>query len=108
MMRWTSDLRLIRLPMIRAAMLPADFARRKSVGVFVGEHMVNVRIEKIEGVCFGGRRYWVLCPRCDRKTTVIGFEMITGVFGCRSCLKWRSRRPSVVAPHLRGPVAIGM
>ena len=107
-MRWTSDLKMIRLPMIRAAMLPAEFARRNSVAVFVGEHMANVRIESIEGVCHGGRRRWMRCPSCERRTTVIGFEMISGIFGCRSCLRWRSRRSSIVAPHTRGRVEIGM
>lgn len=103
---WSSDMYRVRLPSLRAAMMPSEFAKRDQVPLVIGPHTVTVRIVVVDGMCRGGRRRWLCCPRCERRTVVIGLDPFSGIVGCRRCLKWRSRRTIVPAPHTRGPVEI--
>jgi hypothetical protein len=107
--RWTCNLIRIRLAAIRGSMLPREFAMKKSVSLIVGEaHTVDVRIESVEGTCRGGQRRWFRCPNasCASKTVVSAFDPLSGIFGCRRCLHWRSRA-GAAAPHTRATIQIG-
>lgn len=109
MTRWAYNLIRIRLTAIRGAMLPREFAAKRSVSLVVGDaHTVDVQIESVEGQCFGGYRRWLRCPNtsCNSKTVVIAFDLLSGLFGCRKCLAWRSRT-ATVAPHTRATIQIG-
>ena len=98
----------IRLPQVRARFRPSEFERLSAVRIVVGEHVCSVKIASVNGPgCFGARRRWMICPRCERRTSVILFDAMSRWFGCRRCLRYRSRPSAVPAPHTRGPVEIG-
>jgi hypothetical protein len=93
----------IRITQIRARYLPAEFAVKTSVRVFVGRDHVDVKIISCdEPTCFGrGTRRWLICPQCACRTTVISHSAMHGWFGCRNCWRYRSRPSAVLAPHAR-------
>lgn len=104
---YVDELIRIRLPQVRARFRPAEFARLRAVRLMVGGHICSIRIEITEGAgCFGARRRWMLCPRCSRRTSVVSFDASSTWFGCRGCLRYRSRPRAVPAPHTNGPVDI--
>ena len=106
---YVDELVRIRFPQIRAMFRPAEFAELRAVRIAVGDHTCSVEIERVDGRgCFGERRRWLICPRCARRTSVIAFDASSAWFGCRGCLRYRSRPHAVPAPHTRGPVGIGI
>jgi hypothetical protein len=86
------------LPAIRAMMRPRDFRTRSVVEVEAGGVRATVRlVREPAATAFGGRRTWCACPRCGRKTVVLGVVQVAGrsdpVWACarRDCGAWRSR-----------------
>lgn len=101
---WTHDLKIVRLPAIRASMPPSVFSTMRSVFVvFEDPYAVEVRIASVEGSSFSGTRRWMICPSCDAKTIVLGYEPAWQRVGCRRCLRWRTRGTNARAPHVRAP-----
>lgn len=104
---FVDELIRIRLPQVRARFRPSEFAVLRSVRIAIGDHACSVKIESVEGAgCFGARRRWLICPRCIRRTSVISFDASSAWFGCRGCLRYRSRPAAVPAPHTRAHVEI--
>ena len=104
---FADELIRIRLPQVRARFLPSEFAALSIVRVVIGDHACSVRIASVDGPgCYGAHRRWMICPRCERRTSVISFDAASAWFGCRGCLRYRSRPAAVPAPHTRAHIEI--
>jgi hypothetical protein len=104
---YVDELVRIRLPQVRARFRPAEFEQLHAVRIAIGDHACAVQIVSTESSgCFGGRRRWMLCPRCSRQTTVISYDASSAWFGCLRCLGYRWRSASVPAPHTRCPLDV--
>ncbi|RYZ17162.1 MAG: hypothetical protein EOO70_02720 [Myxococcaceae bacterium] len=54
---------------------------------WVDEQQVNVSAELVTtSQRLGGRRWWVLCPRCGRRCAVLALTSRASGAGCRRCL----------------------
>lgn len=90
---------------LRTALRPRHYKTMRAVRLTHGGVTCVVAIDVVaEPSCYGGQRRWFRCPRCARRTTVIGFSSYSTAVGCKSCLSWRHRPGAVVAaraPHLK-------
>lgn len=94
------DVVLLRLPMLRLRFRRPHWENVRRVRVGIGVHSVLIDIEVVdEPTVHGGHRRWLCCP-CGRRTSVLGMSCATGQLGCRRCLNWRSRSPSVMSPQV--------
>lgn len=89
----------VSLAAMRTAYRPRDFAKLDCLRLDAAGVSTTVRIvrEPAPGA-FGGTRRWCLCPRCGRRTSVVG--LVTGdgsaepVWACArgDCGAWKSRK----------------
>jgi hypothetical protein len=97
---WRPDVVRLRLPEIRASFKPKEWAGLQRVRVAVGASTTYVDVVIVgEPTCHGARRRWLLCPRCKKRTSIIGCDFAAG-WGCKGCLRWRSRPTPNIAPHV--------
>lgn len=84
------------LRQLRAQFAPKVFAALKEVQVQAGESMASVEVVSVHASsAHGGRRRWMLCPRCSRQTSVIGLVQDADgneTWACFRCARWKSRR----------------
>ena len=100
------DLILFRLPAIRAQFSPKVWRSLRRVRLQIADHVVYVDIVDVEEVtCRGGRRRWLLCS-CQRRTSIVGFDLSAGRIVCRGCSGWRSRPVDCAAPSTEGALSI--
>lgn len=81
---------------LRAQFSPKVFAALDEVVVQAGAGVAKVKIVSVPSSAHGGRRRWILCPRCSRQTSVIGLMPdVVGAdgWGCFRCRRWKSRKP---------------
>jgi hypothetical protein len=88
---------------------PRDFRQRESVVVEAAGVRTALKIVREPSVgAHGGMRRWILCPRCNRRTFVVGL-VTTGstcepAWACAraDCGAWRSRKKMKLRTPARG------
>jgi hypothetical protein len=88
---------------------PRDFKERTSVDLEAAGVRATVKIVREPSVgAHGGTRRWILCPRCHRRTFVVGLVSTGGVsaptWACAraDCGAWRSRKKMKLRRSARG------
>jgi hypothetical protein len=99
----------VSLPAIRSMFRPRDFRERTSVDLVAAGVRATVRIVREPSVgAHGGARRWILCPRCQRRTIVVGLVTSAGTsepaWACAraDCGAWRSRKKLRLRRPARG------
>lgn len=94
---------------MRAAYRPRDYAKLDTLALDAAGISTTVRIVKEPSAgAFGGTRRWAVCPRCGKRTSVIGLvvrdEGATPVWSCAraNCGAWKSRKRLKLRRSLRG------
>jgi hypothetical protein len=89
----------VSLPMIRANYTPKDFRQRREVVLEAAGVSATVKIiREPSSTSFGGTRRWMACPKCGRRTHVVGLvtvnRLVDPTWCCsrRDCGAWRSRK----------------
>lgn len=89
----------VSLAAMRAAYRPRDFRRLDTLTVDASGVATTVRlVQEPSRGAFGGLRRWALCPRCGRRTSVIGLVVGEGessaIWSCArsDCGAWKSRK----------------
>ncbi len=103
------SLAIISIRGARAFVAPRVWRDLDSVELTHGSTSVVVGLKRVAGRygCIDRPRVWFVCPMCGSLAGAIGFTCeATPPYGCRRCLRWRSReyKVSSKAPHI-GPVA---
>ena len=105
---YIDEVSTVSLKALRGRFAPRLLRRMRSVKLVSAGQSKVVQFERAPGHGCVRERLWMVCPRCSRKCSTVGFY--GGGIGCVVCLRWRSRNRRVPAearaPHV-GDVAAG-
>ena len=88
---YTGDVSRISIRQISAAYTPREWAGLDVVRVELEEQVALVKVVRLpDDRGYGGFRRWLVCSGCSARVQTIALAGVR--WGCRRCLKWRSRR----------------
>lgn len=88
---YTDAVHRVSLRQIAAAYAPREWAQLEAVRVELEGQVTIVKVVRLpDDRGYGGYRRWLVCPSCSKPVQTIG--VADDRWGCRGCLKWRSRR----------------
>lgn len=84
------------LRQLRANFKPRDFARMDQFHVEAAGTAATIKIARVPApTAHGGTRRWMVCPTCQRSTSVVGLvnsDTAEPRWACYRCTNWVSRR----------------
>lgn len=102
---YTDAVQRVSIRQLAAAYSPRAWLELDLVRVELDGQVAIVKLVRLpDARGYGGFRRWLVCPSCSAPVQTIG---VTGErWGCRSCLRWRSRRRRIAqAMNVYEPVA---
>lgn len=102
---YTDDVHRVSIRQLAAAHPPRMWSELDLVRVEFDGLVAVVKLVRLpDARGYGGSRRWLVCPSCT--ATVQTIAVAGEQWGCRGCLKWRSRRRRLVqAMNVYEPVA---
>jgi hypothetical protein len=92
---YTDTVQRVSIRQLAAAHPPRAWSELDQVLVELGDQATVVKLVRLPDTRgYGGFRRWLVCPGCSAPVQTVG--VAGDSWGCRSCLRWRSRRRRLV------------